>query len=86
MQSPNNEFDVPEYTDDTLNTQQDTDHPRATKANDSFLTNLIKRSFKINNGMRNGRARVYVNGFPISDRAVRKAEKLAGSICSGNYW
>jgi hypothetical protein len=86
MQSPNNEFDVPEYTDDTLNAQQDTDHPRATKASDSFLTNLIKRSFKINNGMRNGRARVYVNGFPISDRAVRKAEKLAGSICSGNYW
>ncbi|XP_066370802.1 uncharacterized protein [Miscanthus floridulus] len=86
MQSPNNEFDVPEYTDDTLNAQQDTEHSRATKSSDSFLTNLIKRSFKINNGMRNGRARVYVNGFPISDSAVRKAEKLAGSICPGNYW
>lgn len=80
MQSPNNEFDVPNCIDDTLNAQLDK------KASDSFLTNLIKRSFKINNGMRNGRARVYVNGFPISDHVVRKAEKLAGSICPGNYW
>ncbi|OEL35396.1 hypothetical protein BAE44_0003586 [Dichanthelium oligosanthes] len=86
MQSPDNEFDDPEYIEDALNVQHDTDHSRATKASDSFLTNLIKRSFKINNGTRNRRARVYVNGFPISDRAVRKAEKLAGAICPGDYW
>ncbi|KAJ1259245.1 hypothetical protein BS78_10G139300 [Paspalum vaginatum] len=86
MQSPDNEFVDPKYTEDALNVQQDTGHTRATKAGDSFLTNLIKKSFKINNGTRNGRTRVYVNGFPISDRAVRKAEKLAGAICPGDYW
>uniref|UniRef100_A0A0A9HQ42 Extra-large G-protein-like n=1 Tax=Arundo donax TaxID=35708 RepID=A0A0A9HQ42_ARUDO len=85
-QSPDNEFDDPECTEDALNVQKDADHTRVTKSSDSFLTNLIKRSFKINNGTRNGRARVYVNGFPISDRAVRKAEKLAGAICPGDYW
>ncbi|KAG2606390.1 hypothetical protein PVAP13_4NG174344 [Panicum virgatum] len=86
MQSPDNEFDDPEYIEDVSNVQHGTGHSRATKGNDSFITNLIKRSFKINNGTRNGRARVYVNGFPISDRAVRKAEKLAGAICPGDYW
>uniref|UniRef100_A0A0A9F291 Uncharacterized protein n=1 Tax=Arundo donax TaxID=35708 RepID=A0A0A9F291_ARUDO len=86
MQSPDNEFNDPECTEDALNVQQDADHTRVTKAGDSFLTNLIKKSFKINNGRRSGRARVYVNGFPISDRTVRKAEKLAGAICPGDYW
>ncbi|KAF8667897.1 hypothetical protein HU200_052523 [Digitaria exilis] len=86
MQYSDNDFDGPEYIDDRLNAQHGPGHGRATKASDSFLTNLIKRSFKINNGTRNGRARVYVNGFPISDRAVRKAEKLAGAICPGDYW
>uniref|UniRef100_A0A0A9F360 Probable zinc-ribbon domain-containing protein n=1 Tax=Arundo donax TaxID=35708 RepID=A0A0A9F360_ARUDO len=85
-QTPENEFDGPECTDDALNVQQNADHARVTKAGDSFLTNLIKKSFKINNRTRNGRTRVYVNGFPISDRAVRKAEKLAGAICPGDYW
>ncbi|CAN6163887.1 unnamed protein product [Urochloa humidicola] len=86
MQSPGNEFDGHKYAEEALDVQRDTAHSRATKASNSFLTNLIKRSFKINNGMRNGRARVYVNGFPISDRAVRRAEKLAGAICPGDYW
>ncbi|XP_006656129.2 uncharacterized protein LOC102709850 [Oryza brachyantha] len=79
-QSPVKEFD------DTINFPQNFGHTRSTKPGDSFLTNLIKRSFKMNHGTRNGRARVFVNGFPISDRAVRKAEKLAGEICPGDYW
>ncbi|XP_062179031.1 uncharacterized protein LOC133883675 [Phragmites australis] len=86
MQSPDNESNDPEYTQDALNVPQEAAHIRVTKAGDSFLTSLIKRSFKINNGMRNGRARVFINGFPISDRAVRKAEKLAGTVCPGDYW
>ncbi|TVU08967.1 hypothetical protein EJB05_42396 [Eragrostis curvula] len=85
-QSPYNESDDPECVKDALNLPQNAGHTRATKAGDSFLTNLIKKSFKMNNGTRNGRAKVFVNGFPISDRAVRKAEKLAGAICPGDYW
>lgn len=84
--STDNEFDDPDYTQDILNVPQDPGHTRATKVGDSFFTNLIKKSFKMNNGTRNGRARVFVNGFPIPDRAVRKAEKLAGPIYPGDYW
>ncbi|XP_044956595.1 uncharacterized protein LOC123407513 [Hordeum vulgare subsp. vulgare] len=86
MHSSDNEFDDPDYTQDVLNVPQDSGHIRATKAGDSFFSNLIKKSFKMNNGTRNGRARVFVNGFPIPDRAVRKAEKLAGPIYPGDYW
>ncbi|XP_058201181.1 uncharacterized protein LOC131315948 isoform X2 [Rhododendron vialii] len=32
------------------------------------------------------RPNVFVNGQPISDRAVKKAENLAGPIEPGNYW
>ncbi|KAF0932053.1 hypothetical protein E2562_007858 [Oryza meyeriana var. granulata] len=85
-QLPVNEFDDTLCAQDALNLPQNVGHTRSTKAGDSFLTNLIKRSFKMNHGTRNGRARVFVNGFPISDRAVRKAEKLAGEICPGDYW
>ncbi|XP_037458190.1 uncharacterized protein LOC119329274 [Triticum dicoccoides] len=86
MHSSDNEFDDPDYTEDVLNVPQDSGHTRTTKVGDSFFTNLIKKSFKMNNGTRNGRARVFVNGFPIPDRAVRKAEKLAGPIYPGDYW
>uniref|UniRef100_A0ACD5ZX49 Uncharacterized protein n=1 Tax=Avena sativa TaxID=4498 RepID=A0ACD5ZX49_AVESA len=86
MQSSDNEFDDPDYTQDMLNVLQDSNHTRATKVGDSFLSNLIKKSFRMNNGTRNGRSRVFVNGFPIPDRAVRKAEKLAGAIYPGDYW
>jgi hypothetical protein len=84
--SPYNESDDSECTKDALNVPADASHTRGTKTGDSFLSNLIKKSFKMNNGTRNGRAKVFVNGFPISDRAVRKAEKLAGAICPGDYW
>ncbi|KAM0874940.1 hypothetical protein ACQ4PT_037125 [Festuca glaucescens] len=85
-QSSDDEFDGPDYTQDMLNVLRDSSHTRATKVGDSFLTNLIKKSFRMNNGTQNGRAKVFVNGFPIPDRLVRKAEKLAGAIYPGDYW
>jgi hypothetical protein len=65
---------------------QHVDRPTVTKTGDSFFTNLMKKSFKINNGMGNGRAKVFINGYPISDRAVKKAEKIAGPVYPGEYW
>jgi hypothetical protein len=85
-QSPHNESDGPECAKDALNVPPDADHTRSTKAGNSFLTNLIRKSFKMNNGTRNGIEKVFVNVFPISDRVVRKAEKVAGSIGPGDYW
>ncbi|XP_066325462.1 protein ENHANCED DISEASE RESISTANCE 4-like [Miscanthus floridulus] len=80
------EYDDPEYSQDPGDGAQYVDHPRATKSGDSFFSSLIKKSFKISGGMGNGRAKVFINGYPISDRAVRKAEKIAGPIYPGEYW
>ncbi|RLN07210.1 uncharacterized protein C2845_PM11G18860 [Panicum miliaceum] len=80
------EYDDPEYSQDPGDGAQYADHLRATKSGDSFFSSLIKKSFKINGGMGNGRAKVFINGYPISDRAVRKAEKIAGPIYPGEYW
>ncbi|KAL6888140.1 hypothetical protein ACP4OV_009166 [Aristida adscensionis] len=80
------EYDDPDYSHDPGDTAQYVDHPRSTKSGDSFFSNLIKKSFKIHGGIGNGRAKVFINGYPISDRAVRKAEKIAGPVYPGEYW
>ncbi|KAJ3692195.1 hypothetical protein LUZ60_012545 [Juncus effusus] len=49
----------------------------------SFFANFFKKSFK---GGNNARARVSVNGYVISDKALKKAEKYAGPISPGDYW
>ncbi|KAI7993415.1 hypothetical protein LOK49_LG11G02785 [Camellia lanceoleosa] len=60
------------------------------KGGESFFAGLIKKSFKdfsrSNQSVETGRSNVCVNGQPISDRVVQKAEKKAGPIQSGNYW
>jgi hypothetical protein len=83
--SDDDEYDDPEYNQDSRDAAKYVDQ-RATKSGDSFFSNLIKKSFKINGGTGNGRAKVFINGYPISDRAVRKAEKIAGPIYPGEYW
>ncbi|KAI3693673.1 hypothetical protein L1987_76622 [Smallanthus sonchifolius] len=37
-------------------------------------------------GVEKGRSVVFVNGQLLTDRAVKKAEKLAGPIHPGEYW
>ncbi|XP_022738567.1 uncharacterized protein LOC111291201 isoform X2 [Durio zibethinus] len=59
------------------------------KGSKSFLVGLIKKSFRdfsrSNDNIKNERPNVLVNGQPISDSVVRKAEKQAGPILPGNY-
>lgn len=66
------------------------DQTRGNKGNESFFMNIIKKSFKdlsrSNQSDEHGRAKVSINGHPISDRLIRKAEKLAGPIQPGNFW
>ncbi|RWW90000.1 hypothetical protein BHE74_00000900 [Ensete ventricosum] len=59
--------------------------PRAIKAGDSFLAGL-KKSFRFHKAMGTGDSKVSVNGHPIPDRLVKKAEKQAGLIYPGDYW
>ncbi|KAL4334265.1 hypothetical protein GQ457_07G007360 [Hibiscus cannabinus] len=60
------------------------------KGSKSFLLGLIKKSFRdfsrSNDNIRNEQPNVSVNGQPISDNVVKKAEKQAGPIHPGNYW
>ncbi|RLN31140.1 uncharacterized protein C2845_PM05G27690 [Panicum miliaceum] len=54
----------------------------------SFLTGFLKKGFKdlsLFNQSADS-AKVTINGHPISDRALRKAEKKAGPIVPGSYW
>nr|XP_016458930.1 PREDICTED: uncharacterized protein At5g05190-like [Nicotiana tabacum] len=59
------------------------------KGGESFM-GFIKRSFgelsRSSQSSENGRSNVFVNGRLIPDRAVKKAEKLAGPIQPGYYW
>ncbi|XP_060206885.1 protein ENHANCED DISEASE RESISTANCE 4-like [Lycium barbarum] len=59
------------------------------KGGDSFM-GFIKRSLgelsRSHQSSENVRANVFVNGRPIPDRIVKKAEKLAGPIQPGDYW
>ncbi|WOL08291.1 hypothetical protein Cni_G17044 [Canna indica] len=60
---------------------------RIIKAGDSFLAGLIKKSFRpFNQSLGNSRFKVFINGHPIPDRLVKKAEKQAGPIYPGDYW
>uniref|UniRef100_A0ACD5Z4K7 Uncharacterized protein n=1 Tax=Avena sativa TaxID=4498 RepID=A0ACD5Z4K7_AVESA len=81
MDLSDDEYEDPDYSQNPGNGAQHVDRPTVSKSGDSFFTNLIKKSFK-----GNGRSKVFINGYPISDRAVRKAEKIAGPIYPGEYW
>jgi hypothetical protein len=81
MDLSDHEYEDPDYNQNLGNGAHHVDRPTVSKSGDSFFTNLIKKSFK-----GNGRSKVFINGYPISDRAVRKAEKIAGPIYPGEYW
>ncbi|XP_073008077.1 uncharacterized protein [Typha latifolia] len=66
------------------------DQPIVGKSGNSFFAGLIKKSLKdfslFNQSVESGRCKVSVNGHPISDRLLKKAEKKAGPIDPGAYW
>lgn len=66
------------------------DQMRANKAAESFFIGMIKKSIRDSNRSSHDaeqeKANVTVNGNLISDRLIKKAEKLAGPIHPGHYW
>ncbi|XP_078431572.1 uncharacterized protein LOC144703300 [Wolffia australiana] len=60
------------------------------KGGDSFFAGFIKKSFKdfsrFNQSPDGTKYKVTVNGHPIPDRVVKRAEKIAGPIQAGDYW
>ncbi|PON82470.1 putative zinc-ribbon domain [Trema orientale] len=66
------------------------DRFRFSKGSDSNFVGFIKKSFRdfsrSNHNGENERPKVFINGQPIPDRLVKKAEKLAGPVSPGDYW
>ncbi|XP_062205829.1 uncharacterized protein LOC133907759 [Phragmites australis] len=67
----------------------DEDQSSTGKSGDSsFFAGFLKKGFKdlslFNQSMDN--VKVSINGHPISERALRKAEKKAGPVEPGSYW
>ncbi|KAH9604158.1 hypothetical protein KSS87_010498 [Heliosperma pusillum] len=56
------------------------------KKGDSFFAGILKKSFRSNQTVESVKKNVMVNGHPIPDKLIKKAEKLAGPVYSGEYW
>jgi hypothetical protein len=89
------EMDVHDYSNtgvsqDSRDASREHDRHRSNKGGESFFANIIKKSFRdfsrSNQTDDRGKINVTVNGKPLSDRVVKKAEKHAGPIQPGNYW
>ncbi|XP_061349880.1 uncharacterized protein LOC133295099 isoform X2 [Gastrolobium bilobum] len=90
------EMDVHDYSN--IGVSQDSgdasrEHdPRSSKGGESFFSNFIKKGLRFRDSSQSsqidehGNSNVSVNGQPISDCVIKKAEKLAGPIQPGNYW
>ncbi|EEF51319.1 conserved hypothetical protein [Ricinus communis] len=75
---------------DSLEVSKEDLQPRINKGSESFLVGLLKKSFRdfsrSNQHNEYEKPNVFVNGQPIPDSMVKKAEKLAGPIHPGDYW
>ncbi|CAK7348756.1 unnamed protein product [Dovyalis caffra] len=89
------EVSFPDYSNtavsqDSGDAGREDSQSRNNKGGDSFFANIIKKSFKdfsrSHQTDEHSRNNVFVNGHLIPDRLVKKAEKLAGPIHTGQYW
>uniref|UniRef100_F6HUS3 Uncharacterized protein n=1 Tax=Vitis vinifera TaxID=29760 RepID=F6HUS3_VITVI len=85
-----NEYLNTGLSQESVEVSKDEDRPKNNKGSDSFFAGLIKKSFRdftrSNHSMDNSKPKVSVNGQPIPERAVKKAEKQAGPVHPGEYW
>ncbi|KAJ6838156.1 protein ENHANCED DISEASE RESISTANCE 4-like [Iris pallida] len=93
MDLPDDEYPDVDLSQDPWEISNDENQPRAknNKSAESFFAGLIKKSFikdfsRSNQSAESGKCKVSVNRHPISDRLVKKAEKLAGPVHPGDYW
>lgn len=86
------EMDVIDYSNSGISqdTSQEHDRARSNKGGDSFFANIFKKGSRgsslTDKSDESEKCVVTVNGQPLSDRVVKKAEKTAGPIQPGNYW
>jgi len=86
------EMDVIDYSNSGISqdTSQEHDRARSNRGGDSFFANIFKKGSRASSltdkSDDSEKCVVTVNGQPLSDRLVKKAEKIAGPIQPGNYW
>ncbi|EOX95762.1 Uncharacterized protein TCM_005187 isoform 1 [Theobroma cacao] len=85
-----NDYSNTGISQDSGDATREDDQLKMTKGGESFFANIIKRSFKdfsrSNQTEERGKSNISVNGHPIPERVVKKAEKMAGPIHPGQYW
>ncbi|KAL0848588.1 hypothetical protein Bca101_021835 [Brassica carinata] len=66
------------------------DHQHQQRSKKNGFASIVKKSFKdLTKSIQNdegNRSSVSVNGHSLTERMLKKAEKLAGAIQPGNYW
>ncbi|PHU28182.1 hypothetical protein BC332_00275 [Capsicum chinense] len=89
MDVTTNEFVHSGVSVESIKSSKDVNLSKSYKGGQSFM-GFIKKSLgelsRSHQSSENGTANVFVNGRPIPDRVVKKAEKLAGPIQPGDYW
>uniref|UniRef100_A0A5B6Z3M8 Uncharacterized protein n=1 Tax=Davidia involucrata TaxID=16924 RepID=A0A5B6Z3M8_DAVIN len=85
-----NEYSNTGVSQDSGDTSREEDQLRVNKRAESFFAGIRKKSFRdfsrSNENVDQDRTNVTVNGQPIPDQLVKKAEKLAGPVHPGQYW
>ncbi|KAK8711338.1 hypothetical protein V6N13_146622 [Hibiscus sabdariffa] len=85
-----NEYSNTGISQDSGDATREDDQPKMAKGGESFFANIIKKSFKdfsrFNQTEERVKSNISVNGHPIPERVVKKAEKMAGTILPGQYW
>ncbi|GFS43205.1 hypothetical protein Acr_00g0084210 [Actinidia rufa] len=88
MEVPSSEFQNSIMSQDWVEVSKVEDQTTISKESEFFYANLLKRTFGnfSRSSQKIGRPNVFVNGQPMSDLVVQKAEMIAGHIQPGNYW
>ncbi|XP_057462950.1 uncharacterized protein LOC130753044 [Actinidia eriantha] len=90
MEVPSSEFQNSIVSQDSVEVSKVEDQTTISKESEFFYANLLKRTFgnfsRSSQRVEIGRPNVFVNGQPMSDLVVQKAEMIAGHIQPGNYW
>ncbi|XP_022757515.1 protein ENHANCED DISEASE RESISTANCE 4-like [Durio zibethinus] len=85
-----NEYSNTGISQDSGDATREDDQPKMAKGGESFFANIIKKSFKdfsrSNQTEECGKSNISVNGHPLPERVVKKAQKKAGPIHPGHYW
>ncbi|KAE8699798.1 Detected protein of unknown function [Hibiscus syriacus] len=85
-----NEYSNTGISQDSGDATREDDQPKMAKGGESFFANIIKKSFKdfsrFNQTEEQAKSNISVNGHPLPERVVKKAEKMTGTILPGHYW